>query len=103
MDDFKTICIHEKLLVFAYFLINGRICLVSLGNTAFANMFPRARHILMTFELWTLCVRLSIFSLYFFSFAPVILASIHRYVYYSDIHVLMMMANTETFNVDFTS
>ena len=29
MDDLKTICIYEKLLVFAYFLINGSIYLVS--------------------------------------------------------------------------
>ena len=41
MDDFKTI-----LLVFAYFLINRRIYLVS-------NMFPRDRYILNSFELWT--------------------------------------------------
>ena len=37
----------------------------------------------------------------YFSFAPVILAGIHRYVNYSDIQVLMMVTNTETFNVDF--
>ena len=36
---------------FAYFLINGRFCLVSLGNPTFSNIFPRARHVLMTFEL----------------------------------------------------
>ena len=30
----------------------------------FKYFFPRARHILMTFELWTLCARLCIFSLY---------------------------------------
>ena len=29
MDDFETICIYENLLVFAYFLINGRMYLVS--------------------------------------------------------------------------
>ena len=40
---------------------------------------------------------------YIFSFAPVILASIHHYVNYSDIQVLVMVTNTETFNVDFTS
>ena len=32
MDDFKMICIYENLLVFAYFLINERIYLVSLGK-----------------------------------------------------------------------
>ena len=31
MDDFKTICVYENLLVFAYFLINGRSYLISLG------------------------------------------------------------------------
>ena len=40
---------------------------------------------------------------YIFSFTPVILASIHRYVSNSDIQVLMMVTNTETFNVDLTS
>ena len=28
----------------------------SLGNPTFSNTFPRARHVLMTFELRTLCV-----------------------------------------------
>ena len=68
MDDFKTIYIYiyiyENLLVVAYFSINGRFCLVSLGNSTFSNVFPRAKHVLMTFELWTLCARLCIFSLY---------------------------------------
>ena len=69
MDDLKTICIYEKLLVFAYFLINGRIYLVSLGNPSFSNMFPHARYVLITFDLWTLCACLGIFSLYFFIFS----------------------------------
>ena len=56
--------IYMKNLLVAYFLINGRFCLVSLGNSAFSNMFPRAGHVLMTFELWTLCARLCIFSLH---------------------------------------
>ena len=38
-----------------------------------------------------------------FLFAPVISASIHRYVNYFDIPVLMMVTETETLNVDFTS
>ena len=37
-----------------------------------------------------------------FSFAPVISASIHRYVNYFDIQVLMMVTNRNV-NVDFTS
>ena len=57
MDDFKTICIYENLLVFAYFLINGRIRLVSLGNPTFSNIFSRAKHVRNTFKLWTLCER----------------------------------------------
>ena len=89
-------------LVFAYFLINRRIYLVSLGNPTFSNIFPCARHVLNTFELWTLCARLYLFIVYF-SFAPIILASIHRYVNYFDIQVLMIVTETETFNVDFTS
>ena len=40
---------------------------------------------------------------YIFSFAPVISASIHCYMDYSDIQILMMVTNTETFVVDFTS
>ena len=66
MDDFKTICIYENLLVFAYFLKNGRIYLVSLRNPTFSNIFPRAKHNLNTFKLSTLCARLCIFSLYSF-------------------------------------
>ena len=48
----------------AYFSINGRFCLVSLKNPTFSNIFPRAKHVLMTFEFWTLCACLFIFSLY---------------------------------------
>ena len=50
----------------------------------------------MTFELWTLCARLCTFSLYISLFASVISASIHRYVNYFDIQVLMMVTETET-------
>ena len=46
--------------------------------------------------------RLYLFVVYF-SFAPVNSASIHCYVNYSDIQVLMMITETETFNVDFTA
>ena len=49
-----------------------------------------------------LCAHLYLFVVYF-SFAPVISASIHRYVNYSDIQVLMMVTETEMFDVDFTS
>ena len=51
MGDFKRICIHENLVVFAYFLINGWFCLISLGNPTFSNIFTRARHDLNTFKL----------------------------------------------------
>ena len=51
MDDFKTIYVYENLFVVAYFLINRRSGLVSLGNPTFSNIFPHARHVLMTFEL----------------------------------------------------
>ena len=40
---------YENLIV-AYFSINERLCLVSLGNPTFSHIFPRARHIQMTFE-----------------------------------------------------
>ena len=102
MDNFKTVCIYENLLVFAYFLKNGRIDLISLGNPTFSNIFPHARHVLNTFELWTLCAHLYLYVVYF-SFAPVISASIHHYAKYSDIQILMIVTETETFNVDFTS
>ena len=49
-----------------------------------------------------MCTCLYLFVVYF-SFAPVISASIHRYVNFSDIQVLMMVTETEMFNVDFTS
>ena len=55
---------EKNLLVVAYFSINGRFCLISLGNPTFSNIFPRARHVLITFESWTLYVRLCIFLLY---------------------------------------
>ena len=60
MDDFKTICIFGNLLVFAYFLKDGRIYLVSLRNKKnpiFSNIFPCAKHVLNTFKLRTLCAR----------------------------------------------
>ena len=56
---------YENLFV-AYFSINGRFCLVPLKNPTFSNIFPRAKHVLMTFEFWTLCACLCIFSLYIF-------------------------------------
>ena len=40
---------YENLFV-AYFSINGSFCLVSLKNPTFSNIFPRAKHVLMTFE-----------------------------------------------------
>ena len=42
-----------------------------------------------------MCMFMYLFVVYF-SFAPVISASIHRYVNYSDIQVLMMVTETET-------
>ena len=51
MDDYKMICIYENLLVFAYFLKNRRIYLVSLRNPTFSNIFPHAEHVLNIFKL----------------------------------------------------
>ena len=42
-----------------------------------------------------MCTFMYLFVVYFL-FAPVILASIHRYVNYFDIQVLMMVTETET-------
>ena len=53
-----------------------------------------ARHILKTFEFWTLCSCLCIFSLYI-SHLLLSSQSIHRYVNYFDIQVLMMVTETE--------
>ena len=49
--------------------------------------------------MWTLVY---LFVVYI-SFGPVISTSIYHYVNYSDIKVLMMVSETETFNVVFTS
>ena len=49
-------------------------------------------------EFWimnAMCTFMYLFVVYF-SFAPVISASFHRYVNYFDIHVLMMVTETET-------
>ena len=62
------------------------------GNPTFSNIFPHARYVLMTFEL---CTFVYLFVVYFL-FAPVISASIHHYVNYFDIQVLMMVTETLT-------
>ena len=49
------ICIYENLLVFAYFLINGRFCLISFGNSTFSNISPRAKHVLNTWIMNAMC------------------------------------------------
>ena len=54
MDNFKTIFIHEDLLV-CIFLKNGRIYLVSLRNPIFSTTFPRVRHVLITWIMKTMC------------------------------------------------
>ena len=43
--------IYENLLVVVYFSTNRRFCLFSLGNPTFSNIFPLARHVLMSSEL----------------------------------------------------
>ena len=56
-------------------------------------------------DFWTMnamCTFVNLFVIYIL-FAPVISASIHRCVNYFDIQVLMMVTETETFNVDFAS
>ena len=93
--------IYENLIVFAYFLKDGRILLVTLKNSTFSNIFSRAIHVLNTFKLRTQYTRLYLYDVYIL-FAPVISTSIDRCVNYSDIKALMMVIETETFNVDFT-
>ena len=69
MDDFKTICIYENLLVFAYFLKNGRIHLFSLKIQHFQIYFhmPNTFLTLLSYEP---CVHVCIFSLYTFYLVP---------------------------------
>ena len=71
--------IYENLLVIAYFSINGRFCLVSLGNATFSNVSTCQTR---SYDFWimnAMCTSVYLFVLYF-SFVPVISASIHRYV-----------------------
>ena len=100
MDDFKTICIYENLPIFAYFFKRqeGFSCL-------FKKKFNRFKYLstLETFKLRMLCVHLYLFVVYIL-FAPVISINIHHCVNnFPDIKVLMMVIETETFNVDFSS
>ena len=62
----------------------------------FLIFFPRAKHVLMTFEFWTLCVCFIYLFVVYFSFAPVISAVTHRYCELFYIQVLMMVIITET-------
>ena len=71
-------------------------------SSLFKYIFPRFKHVLNTFKLRTLFTRFYFFVVYI-SFVPVISTSTHRYVNFSDIKVLMMVTETETFNVNFTS
>ena len=66
MDDFKTICIYENYLVFAYFLINGRFCFASLGNPTFSNV-PETFLTLLNYERY---LHVCIFSLSTFHLFP---------------------------------
>ena len=57
-----------------------------------------------SFDFWIMnTVHVCVSFCYIFPFVPVITVSIHRHMNYSDIQVLVMVTNTETFNVDFTS
>ena len=104
MDDFKTICIYENLPIFAYFFKRLKdFSRLLKKNPTFSNIFLCAKHILNTFKLRMLCARFYIFIVCIL-FAPVILISIHRCVNnFPDIKVLMMVIETKTFNINFTS
>ena len=104
MDNFKTICIYEKLPISAYFFKRREDISCLLKNPIFSNIIPRAKHVLNTFKLRTLYARFFFFFVVYILFAPVILTSIFRCVNSShDIKVLMKVIKTETFNVGFTS
>ena len=95
MDNSKR-SIHKKNLLVAYFSINRRFCLVSLGNPTFSNIFSTCQT--RSNDFWimnAMCAFMYLFVVYFSS-VRVISASIHRYVNYFDIQVLMMVTETET-------
>ena len=97
-DDFKSICIYENLLIFAYFFKRREDFLVYEKNSTFSKVIPRVKHVLNTFKLRSLWARLYLFVVYIL-FALVISTSIRRYVKNSpDTKVLMMVIETEKIN-----
>ena len=99
MYDFETVWIYENLLVFAYFFLKKTGGFISFLWEI--EHFQKYFHVPNTFETplkYERYEHVCIFSLYTFLFAPVISTSIHRYVNYTDIQVLMMVTETETFN-----
>ena len=79
MDEFKIICVYENLPISAYFFKRREDFSCFLKNPIFLNIIPGAKHVLDTFKLRTLYVRLYLFVVYIL-FAPVILTSTHRCV-----------------------
>ena len=65
MYDFKTIGVYENLPIFAYFFKRREDFSRLLKNPTFSNIFPRAKHVVNTFELRTLCARLYVFVVFY--------------------------------------
>ena len=102
MDDFKTTCIYENLPIFAYFFKR---------REDFSRPFKKIQHFQISFHVPNtylilkkknaMCTFVSFCCIHLI--VPVILTSIHHCVNNSpDIKELMMVIETETFNVDFT-
>ena len=67
MDDFKTICKYENLLVFTYFLKNGRFCLVFFfWEIQHFQIYFHAPDPFLTLLNYERYVHICIFSLYTF-------------------------------------
>ena len=51
IDELFYVEIDERIYIYIYIYIYVLYIFFSLGNKTFSNMFPRARRVLMTFEL----------------------------------------------------
>ena len=95
MDNSKQ-SIQEKNFSMNGFLNEREVLSCLFGKSNFFKYFPTCQT--RSNDFWimnAMCTFVYLFVVYF-SFAPVISASIYRYVNYFDIHVLMMVTETET-------
>ena len=102
MDDLKTRSVYMKTCLYVFLNKREELSRFFWGKSNIFKCFhvPETFLRLLNYECY---VHVCIFSLYISLFVLVISASIHHDVNYSDIQVLMMVTETETFNVDFTS